>query len=110
MDAVHVRHGHVEDDDVRLVGAGQIHRLRAVAAFADDRDARLVLEDAPEALADERMVVGQHDTDSGHVRHGNRVVEGWSLHQSNGGVRQSGGSGARVRAVTVFVPEAAPGR
>ena len=43
---------------------GQRHGFGAVAAFADDRDAGLVLEDAPESLAHERVIVDEDDADA----------------------------------------------
>ena len=47
--------------------AGQPHRVLAVARLADDHEARLRLEQAAQALAEDRVVVGDDDAD-GPVR------------------------------------------
>ena len=42
---------------------GQPDRLLAVARLADDRDRRIVLEQAPEAAAHQRVIVDEQDGD-----------------------------------------------
>ena len=62
---VHLGHGHVHDDDIRVGLLDQRHGVQAVAGFADDLQVRVVLENAAEPLADQRVVVDQDDAD-GH--------------------------------------------
>jgi len=45
LDPVHDRHLHVHQHDVGIQAARQLHRLAAVAGFADDLDVGLGLED-----------------------------------------------------------------
>ena len=61
--AARAGHGRVHHDDVRLQLGGQRDRFVAVARFADDRDRRVVFEQAAEAAPHERVVVGEQDGD-----------------------------------------------
>ena len=63
LEAVHLRHRHVEDDHVGLLGAQDVERLGAVAGFAHDEDVLFVLENPPEALADQGVIVDEDDAD-----------------------------------------------
>ena len=62
---VHLGHRHVHDDHVRVGLLDQRHRVQAVAGLAGDLQVGVVLEDAAEPLADQRVVVDQDDAD-GH--------------------------------------------
>src|SRR5262245_10164336 len=61
------RHGAIHDDDARPELAGELDRFAAIAGFADDRDGRVVFEQAPKAAADETVIVGEQHRDA--VRH-----------------------------------------
>ena len=65
MQPVHLGHRHVHDDDVRVGLLDQGDGVQAVAGLAGDLQVGVVLEDAAEALADQRVVVDQDDAD-GH--------------------------------------------
>ena len=56
-----VGHADVHDDDVRLQLTSEPDGVGSVGGFADDLDVVLELEDEAEALADERLVVGEQD-------------------------------------------------
>ena len=68
VQAVDFRHPEIEHDDIRLERAIELDGLRPAIGFADDDDVRFVFEDAAEALAHERVVVGEQDAD-GRSRH-----------------------------------------
>jgi hypothetical protein len=57
-------HQQVEDQDIRLRFLDQIGDLEAVRDLTHDGEARLLLEQQAQALAHDRMVVGQDD--AGH--------------------------------------------
>jgi DNA-binding transcriptional LysR family regulator len=57
------RHPQVHEDDVRTQPPGERHRLRTGRRLADHLDVRLGRQHAPQALADDRVVVGQQDPD-----------------------------------------------
>ena len=65
MQPVHLRHRHVHDDDVRVGLLDQRDGVQAVAGLAGDLKLGVVFENAPEPLADQRVVVDQDDAD-GH--------------------------------------------
>ncbi len=67
-DAVGSLHVEVEHQDVRIVGLRSGERGTPISRFRHDRDARLVFEDAPNAAAHERVIVGEDDA-SRLVRH-----------------------------------------
>ena len=69
LDAVEHRHAHVHQDDVGRVELDEPRRRRPVGGLAHDLDAGLGLEDHAEALAQQRLVVGQDDADT-HARTG----------------------------------------
>ena len=60
LDAVHVRHLDVHEDDVGPRGAGQVDRLGAVARLADHL-VPFFLEHLAQVHADERLVFGDQD-------------------------------------------------
>ena len=60
---VHLRHGHVHDDDVGFELLDERDALEAVAGLADHRDVGVVFEDAPEPLPHQRVVVDEDDAD-----------------------------------------------
>ena len=57
------RHADVRDDDVRALGIDGGEQRVEIAARRDDLDLGLRLEQAPDALADEIVVFGEHDSD-----------------------------------------------
>ncbi len=71
LQAIHHRHGDVQQYHVRADRAGHFHRIAAVAGFAGDHAARHVSEHRHQALARQRLVVDdQHTQGSGRsIRH-----------------------------------------
>jgi len=69
---VHVRHAHVEKDEIRLRLADERKHLRARLCFADDLEATVRLERALDPVEDEAMVVGDHYAHGGQCRTGLR--------------------------------------
>ena len=65
MQAVHLGHRHVHDDDVRVGLLDQRDGVEAVAGLAGDLQVGVVFENAPEPLADQRVIVDQDDA-NGH--------------------------------------------
>jgi hypothetical protein len=63
LDAVHLRHADVQDDEVGLGLPGQIHHLGARRRFAQDLDPFGGLDVPAQSLADERVVVAQQHPD-----------------------------------------------
>ncbi len=61
-----VGHADVHQDHVRVELAGKSNRLGAILSLADDLEEgrRVHLEDQPEAAPDERLVVGDQDSDA----------------------------------------------
>ena len=59
LDAVQLRHADVEDQHVGLVFVAQPQRVESVGRLADDRDARLGLQQAAQAAPDDSVVVSQ---------------------------------------------------
>ena len=57
------RHGEVEQQDVGLHLAREAHGLEAVGRLAHHLEAPVVLEEAPQPLAEDGVVVGDHDPD-----------------------------------------------
>ena len=72
VDAVR-RHADVGDDDVGPLGVDGREQRVEIAADGDDLDLRLGLEQAAYTLADEVVVVGEHDPD----RHEPRRMTQW---------------------------------
>ena len=66
FDAVEQGHRDVEDRDIGLELEGQPHRFSAVARLADHLESGPFLEDLPQTLADEGVVVGQQDANGPH--------------------------------------------
>ena len=64
VQAVDFRHRHVEHDNVGVELFVELDGFRAATGLADHFDVELVFEDAPEALAYQRMVVGEQDADT----------------------------------------------
>ena len=60
------RHADVRDDDVRPLGVDRSEQRVEVAAHGRDLEVGLRLEQPPDALADEVVVLGEHEPD----RHG----------------------------------------
>ncbi len=60
---VHDRHLDVQQDDVRAVRPGQLHRVAAVPRLRDDVDVVGGVEDHPDTGSDERFVIGDEDPD-----------------------------------------------
>ena len=63
LEAVHHRHPNVHQHHVGPFAGGECNRLGAVARLADHLDVGLAGEQHREAAADERLVVGDHDSD-----------------------------------------------
>ena len=59
-EAVHLRHREVHEHDLRTQAPGELDRLAAVAGFTH-HFVTLRLEQAPEAVTEERMVIGDQD-------------------------------------------------
>jgi hypothetical protein len=66
LDAVHDRHAHVHEDDMRALLAAELHRLLPVGGGSHDAEVVLRAEQGPEPRADDLLVVDDGDTD-GHV-------------------------------------------
>ena len=66
-DAVEPRHHEVEQDHVGVGARGGVDRGLAVAGLGDDLDVVLEVEERAQALAHDRVVVGEQDAD--HARH-----------------------------------------
>ena len=60
LEAMHVRHGDIEDGHLRLGRLGQPPGLRAIGGLANDVHPRLLHED-PDSLADHDRRVGQEE-------------------------------------------------
>ena len=58
-----VRHGQVEEENVGLDFGGKLYRLAAVAGFAHHFHVRLRFEQPSQAVAENRMIVGNDDAD-----------------------------------------------
>ena len=53
----------VEDDDVGALGAARRERVVGGAGLADDLEVVDLVQQAPDAAADDRVVVHEHDAD-----------------------------------------------
>jgi hypothetical protein len=60
LEAIQVRHGDIQEGHRRRVRVGQLQGLQAIGGLAYDDHARLLQQD-PNALADEDMIVSQED-------------------------------------------------
>src|SRR5215510_3878520 len=69
---VHVRHPHVEQDEIRLLAGDEREHLHARLRLADDLEAAVCLERAADAVEDEPMVVGDDHTHDGQSGRGVR--------------------------------------
>ena len=64
-------HGEVQQQDVGLHLASQAHGVEAVGRLAHHLEAPVVLEEAPQPLAEDGVIVGDHDSDDlGRWGHG----------------------------------------
>ncbi len=61
LEAVHVRHAHVEQHDLGMVLAHERQHLGAVLRLRDHLEAAVVLERPADAVEDEAVVVGDED-------------------------------------------------
>ena len=68
LDAVQARHDEVHEHDVGLQGGDGVERGLAVGRLADDLDVVLQLEERPQALAHDRVVVDDEDADHAGTR------------------------------------------
>jgi hypothetical protein len=66
---VDLGHPEVHEDDVGPEPLGRNHRLAAVGRLADDLELRIAVEDAAEAVADDRVIVDDEQADRWHGRH-----------------------------------------
>src|ERR1019366_4177657 len=66
LDAVHVWHSNVHQDEVGSAAASTGHGLGAGGRLGDDFDVGCRVEQKPEGGAQESLVVGEQDAD-GHV-------------------------------------------
>ena len=71
-EAVHVRHPHVEQDEIRARLADERQDLRSRLGLADDLEPAVGLERPLDPVEDEAMVVGDHDTHANQCRTGSR--------------------------------------
>jgi hypothetical protein len=62
-------HADVEDSEVDRFVEGLFDGFGAVGRFGDDSEVRLVVEDAFQPFADERVVVGDEDSGDGGNGH-----------------------------------------
>ena len=70
-----VRHGQIEQKNVGLDLGGQFHRLEAVAGFAHHFHVAFRFEQAPQPVAENRVIVGNHNA------YGmNAFIHGWPIH------------------------------
>jgi hypothetical protein len=67
MQPVHLRHGHVHHDNVRVQLLGKGNGVHAIAGLADDNDLPIVFEDPPESLPHERVIVNENHADRRRV-------------------------------------------
>ena len=74
LDAVHLRHPDVHQHHVGLQLVAHRDRLEAVAGDTDDLHPVLRVDDRPDALAEELLVVDQHDPDHAAPRTGTHAV------------------------------------
>ena len=63
IDPAGLRHGKVEEQDVRPQLGDALHRLAPVGGFSDDGEPWFGLEQSAEAVAENRVVVGNDDAD-----------------------------------------------
>ena len=70
LESGHFLHGQVEEENVRLLRHGEFERLLGVRRLTDDRHIRLDLEQPPQAVPENGMVVDNADT---HRRRGTSV-------------------------------------
>jgi hypothetical protein len=61
LDPAHLRHVQIHDDDVRSCLPNEPYCLEAVGRLAEHLDARLLLEQVPEARPEEIVVVDEDD-------------------------------------------------
>jgi hypothetical protein len=59
LDAVQQRHADVQHDDVRVVIDSFLDRRSSVACFCDDRPLWLILEQLPQSLPHQDMIIGE---------------------------------------------------
>jgi len=64
-DPIHHRHQQVHEDDIRFEVMGEFEGFGAILGFADNIEVGVIEEEHLESLADDGMVVGDHDPD-GH--------------------------------------------
>ena len=100
VEAVEPGHLHVEEHEVRRVMLNRRHRLRAVAALADDFDVLFLLQQRQHALARERLVVDDQGPDLGHATLSMSVRSGPS---------DSDCPGRRVNGMTTVTASPPPG-
>ena len=67
LQATHAGHPQVEEDDVRLLPLEHRECFRPRKSLADDLDSTIVIEDGPNRLEDELVVVDQEYLESIHV-------------------------------------------
>jgi hypothetical protein len=56
--AILIRHAQVEEENVRLELGEELDALRAVLGFPDDSDIFVGVEKLPQAIAEDRVVIG----------------------------------------------------
>src|SRR3954470_5147447 len=70
LEAVHVRHAQVENDDVRTQLTHQLHRFAAIATFGHDLPSGMALEQRAHAAPDYAVIVDDHETERSAVHDG----------------------------------------
>ena len=66
LDAVQLRKGDVHDDDVRMDPLDELRRAATVSRLADDLDLLVGLEQTPQTLSHDGVVVNQEDSNLSH--------------------------------------------
>src|SRR5262245_49080619 len=74
IDTAQLRHREVEDDHIRFQFQRLPYRLPTVGSLADHLPAGLRLENLPEALTDQRVIVGQKNADGRHLTPSQRAA------------------------------------
>jgi hypothetical protein len=66
FDAIEQRHRDIENGDVGLELGGEANCLPPIAGLANHLPARLFLQNLPEAISEQRVIVSEEDADISH--------------------------------------------
>ena len=67
LEAVDMRHANVEEHDVRSKLADDVRQVASVGALADDVEVGIAMEELPESLPRQRLVIHEQDAAAHHV-------------------------------------------